>query len=117
MTQLRTREMEEAYAEAIAGGILAGACPLCRKKSIKEFAYWRVVENDYPYDRIAKRHDMLIPKRHVREEGLSEEEWKDLFRVKTEYVHPNYNFILQATYTQQTIPDHFHLHLLVIRDY
>ncbi len=36
--------------------------------------------------------------------------------IKEEYIHKNYDFIMEATYVKKTIPGHFHLHLVVVRN-
>ncbi len=73
--------------------------------------------NAFPYDRIAKTHDMIVPLRHVDEDHLNDEELKELKIIKDNYLHKEYEFIIEATYKVKSIPAHFHLHLLTIKDF
>lgn len=78
MARLRTQEGEEKYQKLIAAGYLNGGCKLCEAPSIKDFVYWKIIRNDFPYDLIAQIHDMIVPKRHVKESDLSKEEKKSM---------------------------------------
>lgn len=114
MGGFRTPETQEVYDRAIENGALKRGCPLCGAPALKEFSYWKIVSNLYPYDRIAKRHDMIVPLRHVREPELTIEERAELDRIKEEYVHENYDYMLESTHKRKSIPQHFHLHLIDI---
>ena len=121
---LREEKDERAYAEARAAGTL----PPCRycvvKNVVKEYEHFLVMENDFPYSRIAKINHMLSPKRHV----ASFYELNDAERLELEqiYVHmdrgtadgtlPPYDQIIKNTTRNMTIPGHVHLHLIQFRD-
>ncbi len=115
MGELRTKEGQARYEEYKAAGGLAGGCKLCEAPPLKVFKYWALVKNNFPYDKIAEVHDMLIPKRHVTEEELSQEEWHEFQQIKDEYIHKEYEFMIEATHRKKSIPAHFHLHLLVAK--
>lgn len=115
MVRLRTQESEEKYKKLIAAGYLTGGCKLCEASSLRDFEYWRIIRNDFPYDLIAQVHDMIVPKRHVKENDLSEEEGKEYGEIKATYIESNYEFILEPTLKLKTIPEHFHLHLIVAK--
>lgn len=72
--------------------------------------------NAFPYDKIATSHDMVVPLRHVPEAELTPEERKELVEIKHEYVNANYEYILEPTHKKKSIPAHFHLHLVVLKD-
>ncbi len=93
-----------------------GPCPLCSQAPIKEFAHWMVQENAFPYDLVADTHHMLLPKRHVVEGELSEEEWIEYSRIKHTFVAENYDMIMEGTPRQKSVPEHFHVHLVVLRE-
>jgi len=112
MGELRTQKIIDAYNDFKAQGGLERDCPLCRSPIVKEFEYWIIMENIFPYDLIAIKHDMIITKRHVDEENISPEEWKEYEKIKKEYLHNNYEYIIEATYQKKSIPKHFHLHLV-----
>jgi diadenosine tetraphosphate (Ap4A) HIT family hydrolase len=68
----------------------SGKCPFCapniKNQLVGTTAYWRIVENQYPYKHVdgtvVRLHLLLLPKRHVVTlEELSLEEWADLFRA------------------------------------
>lgn len=113
MPTLRTAKTEKIYAEHKKNGGLSNGCPLCLESAIKEFKYWRIIDNKFPYDKIAEVHHMITPKRHVAEGSLDEEEKEELYKIKTTYVAKNYDFIIEASPRLKTIPAHFHLHLIV----
>lgn len=115
MARLRTQESEERYQKLIAEGHLNGGCKLCEAPSIKDFEYWRIIRNDFPYDLIAQVHDMIVPKRHVKEEDLSEEERKEYVEIKRTYVENSYELIIEPTVKFKSIPGHFHLHLIIAK--
>lgn len=113
---LRTEESQAKYEAYKATGALDEGCVLCGKETLQPFEHWTVIENIFPYDKIAKTHHMAIPKRHVTELELSEEELKELRTIKETYFHTNYDFIIEATYRMKSIPGHFHIHLIVLKD-
>lgn len=56
---------------------------------------------------------MVVPKRHVIEIGLSSDELHELQQLKMSYINQTYEFIIEPTAKLKTIPEHFHLHLVV----
>ncbi len=115
MASLRTPTTEKIYHDLIAAGHLE-KCPLCRIEPIKQFVYWKVIPNEYPYDLIAETHHMVVPLRHVAEAELTEEEKKELYQIKNSYINEHYEYVLEATHKQKSVPAHFHLHLMVIKE-
>lgn len=95
-------------------------CPLCRieKRSvIKNFKYWVIVPNEFPYDKIAKQNDMLLLKRHADLKNISQEEFAELMEIKTNFL-PNlpYSTVYENLPRQQSVKGHFHVHLIVLKD-
>ena len=113
MPSLRTLEGKKKYQEYLKNTAASGVCSLCGKDALKVFAHWRIVDNSFPYDQIAKVHEMLVPNRHCTEPELTEEELGELRQIKAEFVNSNYDWILEATTKNKSVPGHFHLHLLV----
>lgn len=109
---LRSEECSQRYKECRASNPFGGACALCAKTSTKTFAYWKIVPNDFPYDRIADVHEMIVPLRHVTENELSQEELAEYKIIKQEHLQ-EYDYILEGTHKTKSIPEHFHLHLIV----
>lgn len=115
MGVLRTKEAQAIYEKHVADGMLDDGCPICKAEPIKSFQLWKIINNDFPYNLIAKTHHMLVPLRHVDESGLSEDERKELIDIKNYHVHQFYEFIIESTKKKKSIPAHFHLHLLTIK--
>lgn len=83
-------------------------------KVVREFNHWLIIENNYPYDVVAKDHHMLVPKRHfsfndVRtvDEKYELEEIEDLLNMEGDY-----DCIMQNFTAGQSQPQHLHYHLL-----
>ncbi len=114
MASLRSPETAESYRKYLKSEP-GGSCSLCEKVPIKEFAFWKIVENSFPYDKISKTHHMLMPTRHVSEDFLSEEERKELRDIKISFVQAEYDWIIESTHKNRSIPEHFHLHLLTAK--
>ncbi len=115
MATLRTPETEARYAADIARGGL-DECPLCKRESVHEFTFWRIVSNLYPYDRFAKTHDMLVLRRHAGDSALTDEERGELAEIKYGYVQEHYNFMIEPVRRKKSIPEHSHLHLVIEKD-
>jgi hypothetical protein len=113
MPSLRTPEGDRKYVEYRAQAGAADPCALCAAPAISSFTHWKIVENRFPYDRIAAVHHMILPLRHVDETGLAAAELEELSLLKRGELNTGYQFIIEATHRQKSIPGHFHLHLVV----
>lgn len=116
MGTLRTEESHQKYLKLIAEGILKNGCNLCKAPSIKDFEYWRIIDNKFPYDLIASVSHMIIPKRHTIEINLTNEEKKELEIIKSTYIQQNYELLLLQTNRGSSIPGHFHTHLITLKE-
>ena len=116
MATLRKPETDQRYRKALALMSSKSDCALCAKKALRAFTHWKIVENSFPYDRIASLHHMILPLRHVQEPDLTSEENAELKKVKNEYINIHYEYILESVPRQQTVPGHFHLHLIDVKD-
>ena len=116
MEDLRTKKTHEKYMKVRAQKTFNHTCRLCKIKPIKDFKYWKIIDNEYPWDLIAKTNHMLVPKRHVVYEELNIIEKKELDLIKSNYVNKKYEIIAEATNRKKSIPSHFHVHLLVLRN-
>lgn len=78
------------------------------------FIHWKIVENNFPYDLIAKRHHLLFPvRRVVSEEELNEEELEELKVIKKAIANTTtYDVFFENTPHRRTIPGHMHYHLM-----
>lgn len=93
--------------------------PFADKENIvvKEFNYWRIIENDFPYDIIASVSHILITKRKVSFDWglLIEDELDELEHIKKTYLSEHYDLIWENLPRGKTVPEHFHLNLLVLK--
>src|SRR3989344_6742388 len=106
MGRFRYQKDEKHYKRLQKEGFLENGCKLCEKLPIKEFQHWRIIPNDFPYTRIAKLHHMVVLKRHVKEDELSQEEWMEYNQLKHSYINDNYEFIIEPTNRKKSIPAH-----------
>lgn len=112
MGSLRTPEGKKIYNEYLASADLSN-CPLCGKEPMKSFQFWKVTDNSFPYDLIARTHHMLVPLRHASEKELTQAEWQELRTIRDTFIHPEYEWVIEATHPHKSVPSHYHLHLLV----
>ena len=115
MVIFRTKKTAEKYKKYLKSNKEIG-CALCNRKAIKAFKHWKIIKNDFPYDKIAKEHHMIVPLRHITEDSLSEKELSELQKIKKGFiVKNNYHYIMEGTKHAQTQPEHFHLHLIKLK--
>lgn len=112
----RSRSSHEAYKQRRSEPQWNKHCPLCAKEILHTFTYWHIIPNSYPYDNIAEVHHMLIPKRHTVESRLTPNELQELVSIKESHIHTVYEYIMEATHSCKSVPNHFHLHLIVEKD-
>ena len=115
MSTLRTKEAEEKYNNYVKEN-KSDICPLCERESIKVFKYWKVIKNIFPYDKIAEIHHMIVPFRHVTENELSSQELNEFKEIKQKYLYPEYEYLIESSMKKKSIPEHFHIHLIISKD-
>ena len=93
----------------------AEVCYLCNAKTIKEFEHWQVVNNEYPYDRIADTHHIISLKRHTSEANLTRKEKVEFEQKVKIYLHRHYDMIFENTIRSKSIPGHHHLHAIDLK--
>ncbi len=100
--------MQEKYMEYLQNEY-DGTCIFCaRELFVKEYKYWLIVENRFPYNAVFSNHRMLAPKRHLKED-LNKEEMLELkFILKEE----EYDYCVLNKRDRRSLPEHFHYHLL-----
>lgn len=116
MGELRSEAGQKIYNDYKLAGGLTGTCKLCAAPHLKTFTHWVIISNKFPYDRIASRHEMIVPKRCVKEYEITNEEWTEFRTIKENVIQKEYDFILEATIKKKSIPGHFHLHLVVVKN-
>jgi len=93
-------------------------CPFCDitlTPLVKEFTYWYVCNNKYPYGWI-KKNLLLIPKRHVKySSDLQSQEWWELEKVHN-FIHEYFGdddffSFMRESCTWRSL-EHLHYHFL-----
>ena len=110
----RSAALTEKYRQHRESDLFKSGCVLCAAPALKTFTYWKIIPNDFPYDLIAGRHDLIIPLRHVTEEELTAEELAEYRHIKL-HEFGEYQYIIESTLHTKSIPAHHHLHLIVCR--
>lgn len=84
---------------------------------VKEFKYWVIVENEFPYDAVATTSHMISTKREISLDWkmLNKEEKNEFEEIKNTYLVEHYDAIWENLPKGQTVPGHFHLHLIVLK--
>ncbi len=120
-TFARTKEMMDKYIEKMIErrDLSVPVNPFLDWKAncVKEFNYWFIIKNEFPYDAISITNHMIATKRVVPFDWrlLTEEEEKEIELLKETYINENYDVVWENLPKGQTIPSHFHLHLLVLK--
>jgi hypothetical protein len=112
---LRTPDTAKLYEEAQkkSGGL---GCRLCHDQNyIKEFDYWLLMPNAFPYDRYFSKSDMLVTKRHTDGHDLTTEEQAEFKYLKAHSLTDDYDLIFENLPKQKSIPHHQHYHLVEIK--
>ncbi len=88
-----------------------------KSEMIKEFKHWVIIQNEFPYDVIATTHHMIATKRPIAFDWqlLTKEEEREMDFLKETYLNDNYDVVWENLPRGQTVPVHFHLHLLVLK--
>ncbi len=110
---LRTEHTQRRYDDFRTRKV-AGDCYLCRGETVREYRYWRILENEYPYDRIADTHHIVALKRHAPEHEMTAEERTEYERVRRD-LHTRYDMLFENTVRKKSIPGHHHLHAITLR--
>ncbi|MDO8520976.1 MAG: hypothetical protein Q7S52_02575 [bacterium] len=92
-----------------------GECYLCRADSLKEFEFWRLLPNEFPYDRIVKTHHLISLRRHADENALTVPEYNELYDIKHN-LRNDYDMLFENTLKHRSIREHFHIHAIEVAD-
>lgn len=113
---MRTQKATDEYKAFRDSGGLDVGCALCSGVALKSFRFWKIMENRFPYDKIAAVHHMIVPLRHASEDEVNADEWQEWKEIKHATVGKEYDFFVEATNKKKSIPSHFHIHLIVATD-
>lgn len=92
----------------------AKECFICAAPVVESFWFWNLIANDFPYDAVASKHMMLVPKRHIASgEGLFGAERLELDSIKHTFdALDTFDAALENFRTGRTFLPHYHLHLI-----
>lgn len=107
----RKPESEKSYQDALKNGRKANLETRAALPG-KDFKHWKVVENEFPYDGIAKRHHMLVPKRKVAIDlQLTPDELDEMFLIKR-ILGKEYDAYTENPMHGRSVKEHYHVHLI-----
>lgn len=94
--------------------ILGELRPLDEEAVLREWKYWKLIENRFPYDMIFSVHHMLIPKRMVdHREKLTISEDLELKRIVNEFDYAGaYDAVMDNFKGRRSILGLYHVHLV-----
>lgn len=105
---LRTADGERFYGQMKLSGKLIA---LADEPSLKEWSYWRLINNRFPYTVALRTHHLLLPIRVVPDRSeLQAEELAELTEILS-LVAPEYDFVMENFPKRRSILTHYHLHL------
>ena len=81
---------------------------------VSKGVYWRIVENQFPYDKIAVVHHLIVPERDFSEEfHMNRLEKLELDTLKDGFARGStYDCIMMSFPHNRSIPQQFHYHLI-----
>jgi diadenosine tetraphosphate (Ap4A) HIT family hydrolase len=85
------------------------------ERVVAEFDKWVLINNAFPFDKIADTHHLLIPHRvfaHLHE--ANPEELRELEEIKAKLAS-DYDFVMENFPRNRSVPTHFHLHFVVLK--
>lgn len=85
-------------------------CALCAEQAKKLGKRWVIMPNEYPYDKFAEAHEMIVLASHKTSPSLV-----DIFYLWAERKNISkmgYHMIMWNFPIRQSVPGHFHLHLI-----
>lgn len=107
---LRRRKSEARYQHA---KIKGDTVPLQEERSIRDFKYWRLIDNRFPYDAAYTTSHMLVPKRVVP--TYSKLKWRERRELRklidTELTF--YHQVIENMSNTRSVLVIYHLHLVI----
>lgn len=84
--------------------------------SIMDFKEWKVIENRFPYDTIAKVHHLLVPKRQFTHfTAMNEYELAELEGILENELAQAYDMISYNFPKNQSVKSWLHYHLILLK--
>lgn len=83
---------------------------------IREWKYWALIENAFPYNIAFSANHMLIPKREVPVEELNKKEKSELDKILNE-LSSAYDCHMTNFPSKQSRKNHYHIHMLIFKNH
>lgn len=79
---------------------------------LMEWDYWKLIPNEYPYDMVFEKHDMIIPKRNfATRSDIKPKELKELNEILAWCIEPWYHVIFENSCTRRSNFVLYHIHV------
>lgn len=86
--------------------------PFEENKVLCVFENWLLIENMFPWDKVAVKHDLLIPKLRVPKiSQLSLYVRDEMYKIQS-VLQPYYSQFTIVSPQERSVPVHWHLHCL-----
>ena len=108
----RTDAMERAYQEARAAGTLE---QLNEVAPLKEWAYWKLIPNRFPHDKLNVKHLMIVLKREANIWEIEQAELNNLWRDILPSLDAEYDYVKINLAAMRSVANVPHLHVAVYR--
>jgi len=87
--------------------------PFEKNKVIENYGDWILVENDYPYDLLYKKHHLLIPRARVGSFTQLNKISQRRYHTLLAHLEDQYDLYFVNMAKGRTVPTHWHCHLAV----
>jgi diadenosine tetraphosphate (Ap4A) HIT family hydrolase len=92
-------------------------CGLAHDPALPAFETLKIALDEFPYDRVAQRHYMIMTKRHVqRFEDLTAQELAELLAAYDQAAGWGFESIIVNVGSERSMPGHLHWHLVEYRE-
>lgn len=106
---LRTKACQKRYDDYLSAG---GSLDFTDSYILREFEFWRVIRNDFPYDAVAAEHHLLIPNEPYAKFYEMPVEYIDEFQGITNMLEIFYEHMGKNSPHKRTVPGWWHYHLI-----
>ena len=110
---LRTKKLQEFYLEYKK---TAPYEALHKEPSIREWQYWRLINNRFPYNKLASAHALVVLKRDCSIFHLTEDELNELWGVILTWADRIYDTSIVNFSSVRSVNHTPHVHLITYLD-
>lgn len=119
LRSVETQKKYDAWRNAHADDV---SCVLCDRSPKENFGtLWKIIPNDFPYDAIAWKSDLLVPMRHFpNKNDMSPDEHAaltDILDTLNDTPTPPYDVLMENFSHGRTEKGHYHLHLCSLKNH